>query len=342
MFRHLMVFIYIFATFLGMAGLSLFWLISRQKRLDNAAQHISLQKFAFITFLMGLFTFSIYYREYIAFIQTSIAALKLLDYLLWVSFIYFWINYLSTLFYDSLLNKLTILVKSLSVVYIILWFYATFVVMDNTFNMSIKNDRILLIAMDIVYGLSAMVVTFLFVIKGRTRINSSLTFGYVFLISVLLAFYSLWGSYRYFEIYSGVYSPIMWVHNPFNATAILLFFTNFFTLVYLYHTDFADSYVRIKEPAAEDTIIEPIPTEVKTEVKTPTVSFEENLNAIAAAHNLTLREKEIILLVYKGYNNAEIAEELFISQNTVKHHVYNIFKKMNVKNRVELICMFQE
>lgn len=337
MFRHLMVFIYIFATFLGMAGLSLFWLISKKKRLENAIQHISLQKFAFITFLMGLFTFSIYYREYIAFIP-SIAALKLLDYLLWVSFIYFWINYLSTLFYDSLLNKLAILIKGLSMVYIILWFYATFVVMDNTFNITIKNDRILLIAMDIVYGLSAMIVNFLYVLKGRIRIENSLTWGYVVLTSVLLALYTLWGSYRYFEIYSGVYTPIMWVHNPFNATAILLFFTNFFTIVYLYHTDFADSYVRIKEPATEDIIIEPIPVEVKTAA----VSFEENLDVIAAAHKLTQREKEIIVLVYKGYNNAEIAEELYISQNTVKHHVYNIFKKLNVKSRVELICMFQE
>lgn len=52
---------------------------------------------------------------------------------------------------------------------------------------------------------------------------------------------------------------------------------------------------------------------------------------------LTNREKEIVGYISMGLSNKEIGEKLFISSNTVKNHVYNIYKKVNVKNKVELI-----
>ncbi len=52
---------------------------------------------------------------------------------------------------------------------------------------------------------------------------------------------------------------------------------------------------------------------------------------------LTNREKEIVDYISMGLSNKEIGEKLFISSNTVKNHVYNIYKKVNVKNKVELI-----
>lgn len=52
---------------------------------------------------------------------------------------------------------------------------------------------------------------------------------------------------------------------------------------------------------------------------------------------LTPREKEVVDYICTGLSNKEIAEKLFISANTVKNHVYNIYKKLNVKNKVDLI-----
>jgi DNA-binding NarL/FixJ family response regulator len=50
---------------------------------------------------------------------------------------------------------------------------------------------------------------------------------------------------------------------------------------------------------------------------------------------LTERETEILLLLCAGVKNEEIARRLFISPNTVKTHIYNIFKKINVPNRLQ-------
>ena len=50
---------------------------------------------------------------------------------------------------------------------------------------------------------------------------------------------------------------------------------------------------------------------------------------------LTDREIEVIELLSKGLNNAEIGKALSVSEHTAKAHVASIFKKFNVKNRVQ-------
>ena len=58
---------------------------------------------------------------------------------------------------------------------------------------------------------------------------------------------------------------------------------------------------------------------------------------ICEKHNLSNRQQQILELLLEGKSNREIEESLFISYHTVKNHVYNIFKKLGIKNRFELI-----
>ena len=51
---------------------------------------------------------------------------------------------------------------------------------------------------------------------------------------------------------------------------------------------------------------------------------------------LSGREKEVVQLVAQGFRNKEIGEKLFISEQTVKNHVHNIFDKLGVSDRLEL------
>jgi DNA-binding NarL/FixJ family response regulator len=51
---------------------------------------------------------------------------------------------------------------------------------------------------------------------------------------------------------------------------------------------------------------------------------------------LTPREREIIRAVALGLRNAEVAKKLFISEQTVKTHLNNIFQKLGIRDRVEL------
>ncbi|MEJ2008531.1 MAG: response regulator transcription factor [Acidobacteriota bacterium] len=53
-------------------------------------------------------------------------------------------------------------------------------------------------------------------------------------------------------------------------------------------------------------------------------------------YNLTPRERDIIAAIVDGYTNKDIAEKFSIAEQTVKHHLGNIFDKLGVSNRLEL------
>ena len=57
---------------------------------------------------------------------------------------------------------------------------------------------------------------------------------------------------------------------------------------------------------------------------------------------LTKREQQIITFLSMGASNQQIAEQLFVSENTVKTHLHNIFKKIDVKNRVQALIWAKE
>jgi two-component system, NarL family, nitrate/nitrite response regulator NarL len=58
--------------------------------------------------------------------------------------------------------------------------------------------------------------------------------------------------------------------------------------------------------------------------------------AVRSAFGLTPREREILSSVVTGYTNREIAQQFLLSEDTVKHHLSNIFDKVGASNRVEL------
>ena len=63
--------------------------------------------------------------------------------------------------------------------------------------------------------------------------------------------------------------------------------------------------------------------------------------AAAASHGITAREAEIIRLLLEGKDNRGITEALFISDHTVKNHIHNIYRKLGIQNRIQLVRCFQ-
>jgi len=61
------------------------------------------------------------------------------------------------------------------------------------------------------------------------------------------------------------------------------------------------------------------------------------LRDVLIQRGLSNREAEVAELVTKGLSNKEVANQLFVTEKTVKFHLTNIYKKMNVKSRAQLI-----
>ena len=61
------------------------------------------------------------------------------------------------------------------------------------------------------------------------------------------------------------------------------------------------------------------------------------LRDVLIQKGLSNREAEVAELVTKGLSNKEVANQLFVTEKTVKFHLTNIYKKMSVKSRAQLI-----
>lgn len=84
--------------------------------------------------------------------------------------------------------------------------------------------------------------------------------------------------------------------------------------------------VKLGKPALASTVLKDI-----------LLNFQQGASAHGNINNvLTVREKEILLLLAKGYSNQKIASNLCISIYTVKNHIHHILEKLHINNRVEL------
>ncbi len=65
--------------------------------------------------------------------------------------------------------------------------------------------------------------------------------------------------------------------------------------------------------------------------------FRHQLAPAAALQQLTSREQEVLHLLAKGLSNAEIAERLYLSIETVRTHIRHIYRKLQARNRAEAV-----
>lgn len=73
--------------------------------------------------------------------------------------------------------------------------------------------------------------------------------------------------------------------------------------------------------------------------------FVVSINKLSSAslveqYHITDREKDIADLIVLGKSNKAIGEQLFISEKTVKNHIYNLYKKLGINSRFELMGLF--
>lgn len=71
------------------------------------------------------------------------------------------------------------------------------------------------------------------------------------------------------------------------------------------------------------------------------LSFEEKAGVVASLCELTPRESEIMLQFAKGRSSSFIAEQLFVSNNTIRSHISHVYSKCGVHSRQELISLIE-
>lgn len=85
-----------------------------------------------------------------------------------------------------------------------------------------------------------------------------------------------------------------------------------------------------------------LPRELLVKCLNATRDNRHNHHEVSFSTQLTMREREILKLISSGLSNQAIAERLYISPNTVKTHISNIYNKIDCVNRVQAIIWAAE
>lgn len=119
-------------------------------------------------------------------------------------------------------------------------------------------------------------------------------------------------------------------------------------LVFLYAISYRHKEVEKKKDYLEFTYAESLENIKKLEEKVllqkqeAIMKLKDKIQLFQKIHNLNARETEVLKGVLKGLKNKEIAEELFLSEASIKHYNSRLFEKTNTKNKLQLINLFNK
>jgi DNA-binding CsgD family transcriptional regulator len=108
--------------------------------------------------------------------------------------------------------------------------------------------------------------------------------------------------------------------------------------------------LKLTKTPQERVVVKEVPVEVLVQVPGPAVVVSASVHSVPFVRDerrreeltITPREIEILELIARGMSNREIAEKLFVSENTVKTHSSRVFDKLGAKRRTQAVQFGKE
>lgn len=313
--KIILLFSYLLATFLSIAGITIS-LLSRKR--ENSALNRSIIIFLFGMLLMCGYDWFIYFTNYELLGDSGVLSMRIGACLIALLFTA-WVDLEHRMVELPALNGARFFFRIYAFAYAVIWFIITVFPTGKLF----YTIKYLLLCSDIILALLMLTLSVAYISKlmlsgerGKPAymviVTTMLTWNYISFIWGEMSVY--WGNSDF-------------IREPLDFTIIFWLVVNLATIVFVYNVDFAQVYDVSPDPQQN---------------RGQTFDLEEVLSVLKSDYNMTGRETDILRLVYQGLSNIEIAEELFISKSTVKSHIYNAFRKANVRSRSEIIVLMHD
>lgn len=297
--RHVIVFSYIFTILIGVSALTIQWLAGKG---DKEKTFAIMKPFIAILLLMNVYDFVIYYFDNIMNEPVSNLMLSVGDAIIAV-LVLLWIKAENYIYSEERRNLFVRISERYIIAYMTIWVAAVVFFTEYTW---------IRIVIDVPLILLLVAGSIVSVKRSIKKREPGKLVGHKIVISVLMTI----NYATFFLNESGVMGS--GTPNLLDSTVFFWLVINVANMLLLYKRDFYNSYM--------------------TEAPAP-LELSDALEAVRMKYELTNREIEILEEIYNGKTNTLIAEELFISESTVKAHIYNLFRKLDVKSRVEAVCI---
>lgn len=291
--------------------------IYRKTQLNKAA----------VMFLIGMlaicfYDMAIYYCNYVIGVFNSMEIMRIGNCLIAVT-MFLWLGLQKQIIDRHAISFLDGIVKRYMLVYAAVWFVLT-VAMPVDYFYTLKWLLLVTDIFLIVGFLSSSVAHSIY--ASVAGLKSSTT--YMLVTTAML----LWNYVVYFWGEASVYwGNSAFIREPLDLTVIFWLVISVMTAVFIYRHCFKPAFMTGSPPNG-----------MKQADVAGRKDLKKRIDDVVRQYNLTPREHELVELIYQGKSNKDIAETLFLSESTVKTHIYNIFRKMEVKNRIEVICIINE
>lgn len=300
---------YVAGLLLGVSGLTVAFLAGRKKK--DALND------AFVLFFAGMlviccYDMIIYYCDYVIGVLSNLKVLRIGNCII-AGTMLLWVNLQSCIVEREALKLLDGLVKKYLVFYIAMWMLLTvFLRIEHFYTL-----KWLLLATDVILIVAFMASAVARIIYAAAA-GMKIELYYMILVTAML----LWNYISYFWGETSVYwGNSRFIREPLDLTIVFWLIINAGSLFFAYHKTFITVLDREEDGMSDRR------------------TLKGRINDVCEQYKLTPRERELMELIYAGMSNKEIAETLFLSESTVKTHIYNIFRKLEVKNRVGVICI---
>ncbi len=310
--KEIILICYLLCIILGVSGLTMA-VLTRNKSKSGISKRLSY-------FLIGIlviccYDMAIYYCDYVIGVLSNLKVLRIGNCIIAIC-LYLWINLQDVIIKREALSALDKVVKRYQLAYMAVWLIMTLTMSIDQF----YTFKWLLLASDIILIISSITACVGHIIYSVAE-GKKTELYYMIVVTSLI----IWNYISYFWGETSVYwGNSEFIREPLDLTVIFWLIISAVTLMYEYREDFTPAFS--KEASQGDK----------------KKNLQERIDEVCEQYKLTPREKEFIDLIYSGKSNKEIAEILFLSESTVKTHIYNIFRKMDVKSRVGLIYIVNE
>lgn len=303
---------YIFAVFLALIGIALIVLVVMKNRVETTKRFKSVRNFSISILLISVLYFFFYYRENVLGIYEIPAIWRIADYILCGFVFCFWLTVIGR-FKENKGNifKVAVIigsVRALTGAVVTAGYMDCYYYIENT---GARNFYSIFEAAAVLATAAVIVGYTIAFIRDNAGIYQKRFTG---VVSALLVMWDLNQVIVDTGLYFGRFGKSAWLLEKFDPTGPVMLVIALMVFLFVFKEDFSPMYF-VQEEAEQ----------------------ADSLDVIAENHRLTVRECEVMKLMYEGYNNPEIAEELYISRNTVKKHIQSIYEKMGVSNRMELV-----